>query len=478
MSTRMLQAVLLAASLCAAAIDATAQPVEEIPTSEAIRIFTEIDRPSDLSDENVATLDRRHSISEHFVQLDAAALVRAFNTGVPRPYQVSIHFAGDAEFDIVVEEIENLTPSGARINGHVSSDDLSQLSIVISPLYVTGNLQTSTRTFEFLPMQDGISVMVEIDHRRYPRERDPGAAHRRPEFDTYPHPPTVATSAATGAFVGPEPIDGVSYAETDDVSPELRVLVLASQHEFTCDDNWNGDMAGAYSTDLDKVFDGYLTTRVTFKCVDVPEDWSDIVEAHESISMHAEFANWRKDAEADVVVLLLADGMGYCGYSLGPDYPDYPINGSYHNFFAEYAALSVVAEECALGNKSLAHEIGHLFGMKHERFSERGGVSNFCGYGYPIMLNCEPVARTIMAYDSYCTFVNGVTCKRASTLSIPSSDTVASIGGIFGTQEIKGQTCTSTERDHLGASANNTYQLTHTAADVAGYWELFSQGLP
>lgn len=478
MCTKWLQAVLLAISLCLFTIDYS-QAARRLPVPEAVRIYEVVDPPSGLSDKNVAMIERRHTIAEYFVRLDAGGLLRAFDTGEARPYEVPIRFAGDITFDIVVEDIEPLTPNGARITGSVASDPLSQVSIVVSPPYIVGSLQTTQRTFEFLPMQDGISLFVEIDHRGYPGELDPGNAHRRPEFDEFPHPdmPGVVGNAGAGAtFVGPEPIAGEPFRNLDADTPQLNVLVLASQHEFDCTDEWRDDIAEAYSADLDFVFTQFLTSNVIMQCVDVVEEdhWNSIAEPYAVVFERLEAETWRSDAAADVVVMLLADGLDSCGYSVGPNYPDYPIAGAYQNFFSQYAYLSMVAEECAIGNKSLAHELGHLFGMQHERFSESGGVSDFCGYGYPIMLNCLPISRTIMAYDGYCTFVNGRSCKRAPLYSIPISNEPVEFGGLSFGGLVTGQTCTSESRNHLEAPANNMNQLQFTAGDVADYWEVYT----
>lgn len=483
MNVKILLAASLATLLCAAPSVTSAQ--EGLNTEQAIALRDEVrrsdpivifategrSRPDGLSDTIVAALDRRPVVDEKYVTLDAAGIRRAFNPNIPVPYTVPIQFINDIDLMLTIERVE-VEDQTRRITGRILLDDLSQVSLVISGPYMLGTVQSSSEIFEFIPTVEEVTAVVAVDHRRYPRERKPGAAHRRPEFRSYSHPAEAEVIPTGGSLDKPEPIDGEPYADSDYSAPEINVLVLASEHEFDCDDEWLEDMAELYKLDLDFVFGDLLSSDVKFMCVDVLETWNDIEIAYEEILGHNKFGDWRKNATADIVVYLMAHGLGYCGYSKGPDYPQYPIAGSYKNYFAEFAVLSMVADECAIGNKSLAHEIGHLFGMKHERFSERGGVGNFCGYGYPIMKGCKPTARTIMAYDSYCTFVNGVSCKRASTLSIPGQSSVASIGG----GSIKGQTCNSKQRDHLGAPANNTYQLVVAAEDVAGYWELFSGG--
>ena len=143
--------------------------------------------------------------------------------------------------------------------------------------------------------------------------------------------------------------------------------------------------------------------------------------------------------------------------------------------YAWDAAFAIVDEACVLTNFSFEHEIGHLLGMQHERFSELGGVSNFCGYGYPVTRGGEPVNRTIMSYDSYCTYID-TTCPREPYFSIPRKKA----GGLFGWLsnmlhkcfgKTKGNPCDATGVHHLDKSANDIMQIIVAAGDVATYSE-------
>jgi hypothetical protein len=443
-------------------------PIMEISTPGPVQIFDPVITDLDLNDADEAKIDRRPTISTTFVTLNSRGIGQAFDLSRPTPYQIKIRFTAEIVLDIVVRSTEDLGDGTIRVGGSVSSERLSAVSMVITSSHAVGSMQVGPRGFEFIQLANAITAVVELDQRRYPPERNPGAAHRLDEFDMYDHPDFSETEAADDGLEMPEPIDGILYEVVDYAPPEIRVLVVASESQFDCDATWIENMGNAYAGDLNLVFDGYATSRVTFVCIAMSDAWSNIEDAHLELRTSAVVASERKNAEADIVVLLLPDDDDYCGYTVGPDYPDHTIDSS-PGFYAEHGAFSVVSEKCALYRKSFAHEIGHVFGMKHERFSEQGGVSNFCGYGYPIMLGCKPVARTIMAYDGYCKLVNGSTCFRAPTYSIPGDSSYVSIGSFFGGGLVKGQSCTSTEGGHLGAPANNTKQLVDTASDVAGY---------
>jgi len=444
------------------------ESISVIPTPVPVQIFDVVSPDPVLVDADEVKLDRRPIIKATFVTLNARGIGKAFDLSQPTPYQIKIRFTADAVFDVVVRSAEDLGNGTIRIGGFIRSEPLSAVSMVITGSHAVGSLQAGSRGFEFIQLANSITAVVELDHRRYPPERDPGAAHRLDEYSTYDHPDLSTVEPMGGGPVMPEPIDGVPYEVEDYVPPEIRVLVVVPENPSDCEDTWIVNMGYAYTGDLNLVFDGYATSLVTFVCLDLSDTWNNIEDAHVELRTSADVATERRNAEADIVVLLIPDDDDYCGYTVGPDYPDHTIASS-PGYYAEYGAFSVVSEKCALYRKSFAHEIGHVFGMKHERFSEQGGVQNFCGYGYPIMLGCRPIARTIMAYDGFCTLVNGATCFRAPTYSIPSNSSGFSFGAFSGGVIEKGKSCTSTEGDHLGAPANNTNQLVATANDVAGY---------
>jgi hypothetical protein len=80
-------------------------------------------------------------------------------------------------------------------------------------------------------------------------------------------------------------------------------------------------------------------------------------------------------------------------------------------------AFSVVRFDCAWENYSLAHELGHVLGMDHDRYTIRGGYYDRCNYGYSILNDAgTPVARDVLAYENYCKSL-GLKCPRVGTYS-------------------------------------------------------------
>jgi hypothetical protein len=94
----------------------------------------------------------------------------------------------------------------------------------------------------------------------------------------------------------------------------------------------------------------------------------------------------RDTSRADAVVLLVNDGF-YCGLS-------WLMTSPQPSFAA--SAFSLVNWDCATGNYSFAHELGHLMGSHHDWLttSEIGCFTYSKGYQAP-----NRSFRTIMAYD-------------------------------------------------------------------------------
>jgi|GEM_PF-6359512 len=119
---------------------------------------------------------------------------------------------------------------------------------------------------------------------------------------------------------------------------------------------------------------------------------------------------------ADVVSLIL--GSGGCGLGY--------VNVNSTQYESQ-AGFSVCSSSCMTGNKTLAHEVGHNMGFRHDRYAYDNDPTVVCSNAWGWV---NPGAfggtnnqkwRTVMAYNSQC-FDQGFNCFRISHWSNPNVD--------------------------------------------------------
>lgn len=132
---------------------------------------------------------------------------------------------------------------------------------------------------------------------------------------------------------------------------------------------------------------------------------------------------------ADLVALLI-DDSAYCGLAWLPTVPSSNLG------------FSVTAYNCAVGNKSFAHELGHNMGAHHDPANASANGPKPFNKGY---ISPQLDWRTVMAYSAPC---GG--CTRLNYFSNPK---LTNNGTAMGT----------------AAVSNNAHVLNFTARDLAAY---------
>jgi Metallo-peptidase family M12/FG-GAP-like repeat len=168
----------------------------------------------------------------------------------------------------------------------------------------------------------------------------------------------------------------------------------------------------------------------------------------------------RNQYRADAVTLLTTDANACgIGWLMGPN-----AGASFEAY-----AYNVVHWQCANGNLSMAHELGHNLGLNHDRPNAGGSPAFPYAYGYAV----PGVARDVMAYPC-----SGTACPRRSIFSTPR----AAFPG-FG---IAAGTATEDTARALEATSLNmanfrqslcTYTLSRTLATVSARGAVASVGV-
>lgn len=441
----------------------------------AVDIFATTIGPEDWLAEEAADPSPRPVMAQRFVEFRGDRHRDVFDAARDQPFEFNMVFLDGLELRVVIESVAEVTRGAVTmrvVTGYVKQEELSRINLVLTDNQVHGTVHVADYVIELRPVEGTISVIQRIDPSRFPREQEPKPAHRQAGF-VKNEPLSIAMLVTAGSsFTGPEAFENAEYSDETYVVPEIGVLVVVSDDHLLCTGTDPALPGQTYQNALDIAFDGYATSHVDMECIALSENWSSMNEALEAVRTDTSIAARRAALAADLVVMLVGDGYESCGFTMYPDYPLYPIDENIDQY-AHDAAFAVVEDGCALGQSSLAHEIGHLFGMKHERFNELGGVNDYCGYGYPVMTGSSPVALSIMAYDDYCDYM-GETCSRTTYYSIPRKPATGAFGWLrnmlhkcFG--RTRGITCASTTPGHLKRPASNTMQLIDAARFVATY---------
>jgi hypothetical protein len=263
--------------------------------------------------------------------------------------------------------------------------------LVIRNGKVTGTVRHAGKLYRIRAGADGTHGVAEIDASQFPRD------HTEPEYKQQlmlnqaaplPAPSTSASFTTVGAALADTPVIRVlvnytpaAKSTTSDILA-LIDLAIAETNQGYVNAGVNARVELAHAAQVNYSESGSNSTDRS-RYADVDDRVMD--EIHTQRNTYA----------ADVGVLL-TDGNSACG------------NGTI--YASATSAFAAVTTDCATGNYSFGHELGHLFGARHNPEEDSSSSPYAWGHGY---LSPNRNWRTIMAYDC----PNG--CKRLNYWSNP-----------------------------------------------------------
>lgn len=261
--------------------------------------------------------------------------------------------------------------------------------LVVRDGKVTGTVRHQNKLYRIRVAPDGSHGIAEIDTTKFPRD------HVEAEYKqqvVQSAAPSLAPSLAP-ALVSP------MLAET----PIIRVLINYTPAAKATTSN----IAGLIDLAIAETNQGYVNAGVNARVElahTAPVSYSESGSNGTDRARYAavddrvmdEIHGQRNTYLADVSVLL-TEGNDGCG------------NGSI--YASATSAFAVVTADCATGNYSFGHELGHLFGARHNPEEDSTSTPYAYGHGY---LAPGRNWRTIMAYP--CTN----SCPRLNYWSNPS----------------------------------------------------------
>lgn len=338
-----------------------------------------------------------------------------------------------------IESVQTVWAETTAWTGRLEADPLGHLTLVKRGRRLDGLVATLAGVYEIRGDGKGLAVIAQLDQSAYPPEGEPipisapaaSAAAGQPLADDgsvidvlalY----TPAARAAAGGVAGIENVIHLAIAGTNQSYANSNVtqrlnLVGMSEVSYT----ESGDMG----LDLDRLRltnDGFMDNAHTL----------------------------RNTLYADEVVLLVESSQ-YCGIA----YLMTTVSAGFANY-----AFAVVARECAVGNYSFAHELGHNMGARHDWFVDTETTPHTYAHGY---VNTAPGARwrTIMAYNNHCS-AQGFNCSRLNHWSNPN---VLYNGAPMGVPPGSSTACSLNNVNNPPCDANDQLTLNNTALTVANF---------
>lgn len=288
--------------------------------------------------------------------------------GFQQPKSIKLNLAPGVSVDATQTRMDQQPGGGFVWYGKIGNpNDRASRKSGVASLVVNGDRISGTATvsgdvYTIHPLGDGLHAIVKTNPGAYPLDHPPGA---KPPSNAPPVPQrgraqdqapstiralVLYTPAVRQAVLNPENVAATAVANTNAASLMSRVamnLMLAKTAELNyAEKDFVSDLAMLHSSPI--------------------------------------VAKLRDSAQAQVVFLLTTISPG-CGMSDAI-------------LATKDSAFAVVNYDCAMGNFSLAHEFGHLLGLRHERTSDPAVTPFKNGHGY-VYRNAW---RTIMATKDSC----------------------------------------------------------------------------
>lgn len=400
---------------------------------DAAPLFLETNQIQQLNEANLRAATR-----SRFATINFASLERARLGG-----RLLLNLFDDLALTAVIDE--NYLQGEATIwVGHIEGEAMAQLFLVASGGQIAAQISSPSGIYEVRYAGDGVHVISQIDQSLYPEEAPPievnaPAAQINPS-ETFPSAPdaveddgsvidvlVVYTPAARNAAGGVTAIQNlinlaIAQTNTSYANSNIRQrlnLVYVGEIAYT--------ESGSMETDLERLRrsdDSYMN------------------------SVHS----LRNTYYADLVNLIEVSAQ-YCGIA-------HHMN-SVGSYFKDWA-FSVVAHDCATGYYSLAHELGHNMGARHDWFVDVGVTPYSYAHGY---VNAVARFRTIMSYTNECT-ARGVICTRLQYWANPA---LYYNGQPMGVPGGTNTSCRLSDVNHPPCDADDHRTLNNTAYTVANF---------
>lgn len=260
-------------------------------------------------------------------------------------------------------------------------DGVAGHDVVLSQVdgQLAGRVATHSATYELRPSRKGAASLIELDSAAFPpcggaveAENQPTGMDRdAPPIDI----PEGAPIASVDVMIVYTPQLLANLGGEPQVRAQAQAAVDASNSSFS-----NSQMTARFQLVAvlpTTIAEGPAVTALGTHLSSVRND--------------AQVAAQRTQYGADLVSMLVQDGLGSCGIGY--------VMRSVGAGFAP-SGFQVTASSCAVGNLSYAHEHGHNMGMEHDPPNGTSPASASYPWSFGHVVNGS--YRTVMAYSTAC----------------------------------------------------------------------------
>jgi hypothetical protein len=340
---------------------------------------------------------RKTSSSVHVAQirlggisLDLLKGALTIADGFSREKGMKLNLAPGVKVDAIQNEFNQRGPSSfvwhGTIENRAATPDKRNgvATLVVQDGKISGSIVIGSDFYIINPLGNGLHAIVKTNPSMYPPEHPPGAVpkvHDAPGIrlpkEGFYQDQSVAVIRALVLYT---PAVRKALEQFGSTADALATLAIESTNLASKNSNVR------MSLDLVK------SEEIAYVEKDFPADLA-MLQA-------STWVKRQREAAKAHVVFLLTTVADYCGLS------DVILAD-------KSSAFAVINYICAVGNFSLAHEFGHLLGLRHERTADNDDKPFRNGHGYVY----ENEWRTIMATRKAC-----ASCPRIPFWSNPSID--------------------------------------------------------
>jgi hypothetical protein len=317
---------------------------------------------------------------------------------------VLLNLFEDASWTAWMERIEWRSPQRYTWVGLIPDAAHGQAVLVVEDGVMAGNVRADGRLYQIRRSPTGLYRVVEADTGAFPDEAPPRIPSPRPLKEALPK--LKADPCCTGSIYCNAVDVMVVYtqaAETGAGGPaNMGALIQLAMDETNQSYANSGVMHRLRLVHKEKVT--YSETGLLCHNTNPDNDLDRLTFTGDG---HLDGVQTLRNLyRADVVVLIVENGGAYagCGWFMHSDGP----------WFADYA-YSVVARAYAAGHLTLAHEVGHNMGARHDWYVDPETTPWPYAHGYVYLPGGW---RTVMAYNQEC-YDNGINCARIPNWSNP-----------------------------------------------------------